>query len=417
MAYSGGVDSKALLYALREYHPGLPLVVVHVNHGWRLESDQEEKEIGQECAVLHIPFYSEKLVTQSRDNREERARQDRYAYFHLLVKKLGAQGVVLAHHAQDQAETVLQRVLEGAYFLRFSAMQKEIVLKGLRIFRPLLEVEKKELELFVKERRLSYFHDSSNCDPRYLRARLRSHLFPLFEEVFGKNFQKNLLFLGKTAQGFSDYLARRAALLKEHSVGGPFGQALFRLSSLDPCEREYLIRQKLEEGQYLFSRASLLKVLASIKEKKSGLFFPFGKEHVYLYRDMLFFWKRQVAMVHPKTIDLGMSDPEKRICPLSWTDYFRGDVRFFVPVGKYYTLQVAPASCIRSCAKKGIPLPLRKRFPVLVADTGDVHAPFFSTTAVGKWITLPLSECALLRNTSPETPFFGIFQNGDEVVT
>ncbi len=112
-----------------------------------------------------------------------------------------------------------------------------------------------------------------------------------------------------------------------------------------------------------------------------------------------------------------MSDPEKRICPLSWTDYFRGDVRFFVPVGKYYTLQVAPASCIRSCAKKGIPLPLRKQFPVLVADTGDLHTPFFSTIAVGKWITAPLSECVLLRNTSPETPFFGIFQNGDEVVT
>lgn len=204
LACSGGPDSKALLYLLIEARKffTIDLQVAHADHGWREESQKEAEVLRKEVEGLGLKFHLRTL--KDLPAKEGIAREARYEQLHQIAGEIGAQAILLAHQMEDQAETVLKRVLEGASIPSCGGM-KEVA--GV-LWRPLLTVSKKELMAYLEKREISYFNDPTNLDSKYLRGRLRTSIIPQLEASFGKSIVKNLCLLGQRAQKIEEYFRK-----------------------------------------------------------------------------------------------------------------------------------------------------------------------------------------------------------------
>lgn len=214
LACSGGPDSKALLYLLLEAQTffDLEIQVAHIDHGWRDESAEEAQKLKAEVEGLGLVFHLRTLTDLPM--KEVAARDGRYEKLKQIADEIGAQSIMLAHQMEDQAETVLKRIFEGAALSSCGGM-KEV---SMNLWRPLLNVSKKELVQWLEKRGISYFTDSTNLDPKYLRGRLRSSILPQLEEAFGKSIVKNLCLLGERAQKLEAHLTKAASGLLEQKI-------------------------------------------------------------------------------------------------------------------------------------------------------------------------------------------------------
>lgn len=183
VACSGGADSVAMLLILRELSDelGCVLTVAHLNHRLRGgESDADEAFVRELAAKLEYPFICEhadvgRQAREARTNLEAMARKLRYEFFRELMETGKADRVAVAQTADDQAETVLFRVLRGAGTRGMAGIYP--VLDG-RVIRPLLDGRRGDLRVFLEERDQSWREDSSNRDLRLTRNRIRHELLP-----------------------------------------------------------------------------------------------------------------------------------------------------------------------------------------------------------------------------------------------
>jgi tRNA(Ile)-lysidine synthetase-like protein len=253
LGYSGGPDSKALLYALLE--SGALFHVAHVDHGWREESAMEAKLISEEMERLGIPFYQTRLT---RVAGEAEAREDRLAFFRSLFQKHPFQALLLAHHGDDLAETTLKRVFEGSHLPFLGGMQQSSILDGMPIFRPLLTVSKKDVLDFLEKRNLVPFIDPTNEDPSYLRARLRQEVFPFLEKSFGKKVKENLQYLSERSYELQNYLDQKTQRAKVLPFAG--GLALC-LQDFERIEQRHLLHTHGKAFGLVWTRVLLETVL------------------------------------------------------------------------------------------------------------------------------------------------------------
>ena len=186
VAVSGGADSVALLDILtRLDEERLSLVVAHLNHGLRgAASDEDEAFVSRLAAGYGVPFVLHRadvagLAKSSRLSLEEAGRAARYAFFAETAKSNGATSIALAHHLDDQAETVLIRLLRGAGGGGLSAMgsSSQEILK-----RPLLQVSRADIERYLKGRGLDFRTDATNADTAILRNSIRHELIPFLRK-------------------------------------------------------------------------------------------------------------------------------------------------------------------------------------------------------------------------------------------
>ncbi|WP_223911579.1 tRNA lysidine(34) synthetase TilS [Geobacter sp. AOG1] len=191
VAVSGGADSVALLDLLVNLQElGLYLVVAHLNHQLRgSESDGDEEFVVRLADSYKLPVEARrvdvrKLARRQRLSLEEAGRVARYRFFDEIAATHGARCVALAHHADDQAETVLLRLLRGAGGSGLAAMRPRSA-DG-RYVRPLLRVSRREIEEYLAGRNLSCRTDSSNSDTSFLRNRVRHELLPFLAGYNGR---------------------------------------------------------------------------------------------------------------------------------------------------------------------------------------------------------------------------------------
>lgn len=183
VAVSGGADSTALLDLLTRL-PGcnLKLIAAHLNHCLRgADSDADEEFCRQLAAHYSIPFETRRvdvraMAESGKLNLEDSGRRARITFLDELRRKTGAAAIALGHHADDQAETVLMRLLRGSGTTGLSGMAGR---NARGYVRPLLEISRDRLREYLREQKLNWREDNSNSDTSYLRNRLRHELLPL----------------------------------------------------------------------------------------------------------------------------------------------------------------------------------------------------------------------------------------------
>lgn len=210
LALSGGSDSLFLFYLLKSW--GVKFVAAHIDYGWRETSFIEAKELEEKCLKEHIPFILDRAPSGAGNcrNAENAARRYRYAVFHRLCLEKDLSGIFVAHHATDQAETVMKRLFEGAHLSNLKGMALQGSYQGIPIFRPLLHIPKNVISKALDAANISYVQDMTNTDERYLRARMRNKVFPWLEDVFGKNITQPLLTLAQDSEELFHYIQKQA---------------------------------------------------------------------------------------------------------------------------------------------------------------------------------------------------------------
>lgn len=184
VALSGGADSVALLDILAGL-PGFPLILVpaHLNHSLRGdESDGDESFVRRVAARYGLAAEVRRvdvngLAKAKGLSLEEAGREARYGFFRELAARCGAAAVALGHHREDQAETVLLRLLRGAAGSGLAGMRPRT--GGGLFVRPLLDISRREIEAYLGKAGIDWREDSSNVDIHFLRNRIRHELLPL----------------------------------------------------------------------------------------------------------------------------------------------------------------------------------------------------------------------------------------------
>ncbi len=183
---SGGSDSMALLFALcdlRELYPDIDVIVSHVNHGLRgAESDEDAEYVREAAGRLNFSFECVRVDTEGfRKKRglslEDAARELRYDFFNDILAKRSAQRIATAHTLNDQAETVIMRLIRGSGSRGLAGIRPSVG----NIIRPLINVTKLEAREYLQSKGVSWREDSTNSSNEFLRNRIRNELIPLLE--------------------------------------------------------------------------------------------------------------------------------------------------------------------------------------------------------------------------------------------
>ena len=211
---SGGPDSVALLYLLMELRDDydLQIYVVHLNHMLRGdESDDDAGYVKKLTKRLKLPVFIGKkdvgkFAKANKLSLEEAARIQRYEFYKQIAGKLNIRKIALGHTADDNAETVLMRLLRGAGEQGLIGIYPVRHIDNLKVIRPLLNIYRIEIESFLKEKKISARIDSSNADNKFLRNKVRLELIPLLEENYNQNIKQVLINTADILKEDNEYL-------------------------------------------------------------------------------------------------------------------------------------------------------------------------------------------------------------------
>lgn len=191
IAVSGGPDSMCLLDVLRKLKEKLKIeiVVAHVNHSIREEADSETLYIKEYCNKHDIEIYIKKenvieLAKKDKIGIEEEGRKIRYKFFDEVLEKANANKIAIAHNMNDKAETVLMNIIRGSGSLGLKGIEPK---RDEKYIRPLIEIQRSEIEEYCRINKLDPKHDKSNDDNTYTRNRVRNVLIPFLKENFNPN--------------------------------------------------------------------------------------------------------------------------------------------------------------------------------------------------------------------------------------
>jgi tRNA(Ile)-lysidine synthase len=216
---SGGPDSLALLHALRALRAelGIALHVAHLNHRLRGdESDADAQFVAQLAREWQLPATIEArdvaaLARERKLSVEEAARHARYAFLAQVAQRVGARVIAVAHNADDQVETVLMHLMRGAGLAGLRGMQykSQIPNSQFHLVRPLLDVQRVEIESYCKQHYLKPRFDRSNLDTTFFRNRLRHEVLPFLEKL-NPNLRRVLLRAARAIADDYDFLHAQA---------------------------------------------------------------------------------------------------------------------------------------------------------------------------------------------------------------
>jgi tRNA(Ile)-lysidine synthetase-like protein len=242
VACSGGADSVALLRALHALAPKrrwrLRVEAVHVQHHLRDSAEQDAVFVAELCERLQTPVHRADLQPTSGVNVEAWARQERRRVFAELAKERGLAYVATAHHADDQLETVLQRLLRGAAIGGMAGIAPWSELTdGVTLIRPLLTVEQATLREYLQQLTQDWREDPSNNDTSGQRAALRQHVTPALRAM-ADDLPERLAHWERHARDVATLLEEAAG-----SLSFPLGRSVIRRTN--PAVFQHTLRSAL----------------------------------------------------------------------------------------------------------------------------------------------------------------------------
>jgi tRNA(Ile)-lysidine synthase len=234
IAYSGGLDSSALLHLAA--NTGRRLHAFHIHHGLSANADAWEAHCRAECARLGLAFDARRVTLD--DRSEASARKARYAALGALCMEHGVHLLLTAHHLDDQAETILLQLLRGSGPAGLSGMDASNRAAGLLgtsevlLARPLLGASRAQLEDYVRAHGISHIEDESNADLRYARNALRHEIMPKLAQAY-PGYQERFARSARHAQAAQRLLTEQAAEDLCACLAGGEGSAADVRASLD----------------------------------------------------------------------------------------------------------------------------------------------------------------------------------------
>ncbi len=266
LGLSGGPDSLCLLHVLKDMQRSLDfdLQALHVNHLMRGEKASEDAAwLSDHCRQLGVPLTVAVCDVYAKAEKEgispeEAGRKARHSA--LLRQKAAMESpcavrrgrvlIALAHNRDDQAETVLMRILRGTGIHGIAAMEH---VREDGLIRPLLDTPRSEIEAYCEKNRLTPRWDSTNADTNYTRNRLRLEILPLLEQAFNPSLKEGLARLADNAREDDDFLEALAARAAEgHEGSFPVKE----LAAMDPALAKRTVR-------ILFAQKGLAEDIAS----------------------------------------------------------------------------------------------------------------------------------------------------------
>jgi tRNA(Ile)-lysidine synthase len=213
-AVSGGADSVAMLRAVATLKTGGRgrLIVAHFNHKLRPEADEDARFVAELAERLQLPCeLGEGCVAETAaavgDGLEAAARHQRYAFLQSTAERLGARYVVTAHTADDQAETILHRILRGTGIGGLAGMRRARPLgAAVTLIRPLLDIRRSDVVAYLDTLKQPYREDASNSNLDFTRNRIRHSLLPLLAANYNADVVAALLRLGQTARDAQQFI-------------------------------------------------------------------------------------------------------------------------------------------------------------------------------------------------------------------
>jgi tRNA(Ile)-lysidine synthase len=249
VACSGGADSTALLAALLELSEeyDLRVAVAHFNHRLRPTSNRDERFVIRLARKFELPIYVRRediraLARRRGQNIEEAARERRYRFLRETARRVGAQRIATGHTLTDQAETVLMRLLRGTGPRGLGGIAPCV--DGL-IVRPLIDIERREIEAYLRSRKISHREDESNRNLGFLRNRVRLRLIPYLERSFEPRIVRHLGTLAEISREEEKAWAELARTEEERSILRPGENVSLdarRLAALTPGTGRRIVR-------------------------------------------------------------------------------------------------------------------------------------------------------------------------------
>lgn len=211
---SGGPDSMALLNILislkKDEKLNYEITVAHINHGIRIEAEEETKYVENFCKENKIPCFIkrekvEELAKKQKIGTEEAGRKLRYSFFEEVAKKVNATKIATAHNANDNAETILMNLIRGSGTSGLKGIEAK---RDNKYIRPLIECTRKEIEDYCKAKKLEPKQDKSNSENIYTRNKVRNILLPLIESEFNPNIISSLNRMSQIVKEENEYLRK-----------------------------------------------------------------------------------------------------------------------------------------------------------------------------------------------------------------
>jgi tRNA(Ile)-lysidine synthetase-like protein len=368
---SFGPDSMALLVRLLRAN-FLNIHVAHVHHGLRKESDEELIELKKFCETRKIRFHFVHLQPEvKRGNLEEILREKRFCFFKKIYFEVGAKALLLGQQANEQVETGLKRLFEGAHFTQLKGMEFEKNLWGMRVIRPQLQDWKEDILAFLDHHKIPYAIDSSNLSETFLRGRMRKKMLPALKSQFGKEIEKNIVYFMEKINDWGEHLEKRVESAYENRITGPYGDFFSTedLEGLDPVELDYLFYKA-----QLKQRTTRKRILEHVSQKDFGKTVSDEQYEVHLEQEGVFIKKKGVA------IEKSFFE---RVDNRGWVGFWKGENRCFPLQSRQRWLKLESLQpkirekILKEFSRKKIPVFLRKNVYVL-EDEGKVIYDFLS---------------------------------------
>jgi len=287
---SGGADSMVLLELLTKLaqKKDFELQALHVNYGLRgRESQLDEQLVRYRCKQLNVFLNLHKVnnLSMADSNLEERAREVRQRALTQTAEEIKATGIALGHTLDDQAETILMRLLRGSGLTGLKGMSQ----RDGQIVRPLLKVTRLQVRTYARERGIPYRDDSSNVDLRFMRNKIRHQLLPLLKEQFNPQLSQVLVTCSELIADDEQFMSEMTKVMYRRFVKEDSGQGRavrkLTISSADLMELPRALQRRVLRmmiGLVGRGRIKLGYVKAleqarkSLAQHRAGVKFPLG---------------------------------------------------------------------------------------------------------------------------------------------
>jgi tRNA(Ile)-lysidine synthase len=254
LAISGGRDSVALLHTLLEagYHN---LVLCHLNHQLRGDESDLDADFVKELATkFNLPCETEaisvsKVCRTTGESMELAARKTRHTFLARCATQHQSHNILIAHHADDQAETILFNLLRGSGGLKGMQFSKEHLIDDTKVtfLRPLLEVTRTQINQFLETGGIRYREDTSNAQSIATRNRIRNEAMPLLSNIMGREVRSALIRAATISSAKESALEK---ILHEHRLKDPQGRLFLpKLNALPPALQQMALHHYLKQAE------------------------------------------------------------------------------------------------------------------------------------------------------------------------